>query len=214
MLLVRLQKNLRIFCFQTTLWLGNLFTSAPVRIVALQWTVIDPGNLPHNLFFQGSTRYQSVHINDLLLPDTMRSIHSLENKKSKDNLLSALVNSKSKLTKKRHISLENRLQNSRVFFSKSVKKSVKRGVRVLRARSAQASHSRRACEASLPSLTLCFQPRSRPFVWLPRVLEYTKIRTVLQSILKNTPWKSNSFKRRCYQRGFIWKVATGNSSTD
>ena len=34
-----------------------------------------------------------------------------------------------------------RLQNSRVFFSKSVKKSVKRGVRVLRARSARASHA-------------------------------------------------------------------------
>ena len=46
-----------------------------------------------------------------------------------------------------------RLQNSRVFFSKSVKKSVKRGVRVLRARSARASH----------------------------VIEYAKIRTVLQS---------------------------------
>ena len=43
-----------------------------------------------------------------------------------------------------------RLQNSRVFFSKSVKKSVKRGVFL----------------ASLPSLALCFQPRSRPFVWL------------------------------------------------
>ena len=61
----------------------------------------------------------------------------------------------------------HRLQNS-FFLSKSVKKSVKRGVRVLRARSARASHARRACEAraSLPSLALCFQPRSRPFVWL------------------------------------------------
>ena len=34
-----------------------------------------------------------------------------------------------------------------VFFSKSVKNSVKRGVRVLRARSARASHAHRACEA-------------------------------------------------------------------
>ena len=34
-----------------------------------------------------------------------------------------------------------------VFFSKSVKKSVKRAVRVLRARSAQASDARRGCEA-------------------------------------------------------------------
>ena len=33
------------------------------------------------------------------------------------------------------------------FFPKSVKKSVKRGVRVLRARGARASHARRACEA-------------------------------------------------------------------
>ena len=57
------------------------------------------------------------------------------------------------------------------FFSKSGKKSLKRGVRVLWARSAQATQARRACEArakkpSLPSLALCFQPRCRPFVWL------------------------------------------------
>ena len=37
-----------------------------------------------------------------------------------------------------------RLQNSRFFFSQSVKKSIKRGVRVLRARSARASHASRA----------------------------------------------------------------------
>ena len=65
----------------------------------------------------------------------------------------------------------NRLQNCQVFFSESVKKSVKRGVRVLRARSAQASHAQRACVArrflaSLPSLALCFQPRTGYFVWL------------------------------------------------
>ena len=56
------------------------------------------------------------------------------------------------------------------FFSKSVKKSVKRGVRVLRARSARAPHAL--------SLAFCFQPRSRPFVWL---LAHTWILTVLQS---------------------------------
>ena len=48
--------------------------------------------------------------------------------------------------------LRHRLQNSRFFSSKSVKKLVKRGVRVV--------------IASLLSLTLRFQPRSRPFVWL------------------------------------------------
>ena len=59
-----------------------------------------------------------------------------------------------------------RLQNSRLFFSKSVKKSVKRGVKVIRAPSARASYAPRACEArgkkSLPStsLALCFQPRT------------------------------------------------------
>ena len=94
---------------------------------------MDPGNLPHNLFFQGSTRYQSVHINDLLLPDTMRSIHSLEKKKTKDNLLS-----KSKRNKKNATSL---LKKDCKTVSKSVKKSVKRGVRVLRAQSARAPHS-------------------------------------------------------------------------
>ena len=41
----------------------------------------------------------------------------------------------------------SRLKNSRFFFSKSVKKSVKRGARVLRAQSARASHACRACQA-------------------------------------------------------------------
>ena len=54
-----------------------------------------------------------------------------------------------------------RLQS--VFSSKSVKKSVTCGVRVLCARTARASHALRACEArekkaSLLSLALCFQP--------------------------------------------------------
>ena len=63
-----------------------------------------------------------------------------------------------------------RLQNSRFFFSKSVKKSVKRGVRVLRARSPG------AVSLSVFSLVpdLLFD--------CSRVLEYAKIRTVLQSI--------------------------------
>ena len=47
-----------------------------------------------------------------------------------------------------------------VFFSKSVKKSVKRGVRVLSAKRA----SERKKTDSLHSLALCFQLRSRPFV--------------------------------------------------
>ena len=50
-----------------------------------------------------------------------------------------------------------RLQNGRFFFSKSLKKSVKRGVRVLRAWSARASHARRACEAREKSVS----PQSR-----------------------------------------------------
>ena len=54
----------------------------------------------------------------------------------------------------------NRLQKSRVFFSKSVKKSVKRGVRVLRARERE---KQTVFLASLPSLALCFKPCSRPF---------------------------------------------------
>ena len=58
----------------------------------------------------------------------------------------------------------SRLQNSRVFFSKSVKKSVKRGVRVLRARSARASHARRACEAREKKRIFSVSPQSHsPF---------------------------------------------------
>ena len=49
-----------------------------------------------------------------------------------------------------------RLQNSRFFFSKSVKKSVKRGVRFVRARSARASHALRACEARGKKTTVRF----------------------------------------------------------
>ena len=103
------------------------------------------------------------------------------------------------------------LQNSRFFFSKSVKKSVKRAVRVLRARSARASHARRVpvglvrrdspqVSLSLSGLGLCFQLRSRPFVWLLAhcVLEYAKIRTVLQSsmwvvFLIFVPWYTPRF---------------------
>ena len=44
------------------------------------------------------------------------------------------------------LTFKTRLQNSRFFFSKSVKKPLKRGVRVLRSRSARASHARGACE--------------------------------------------------------------------
>ena len=47
------------------------------------------------------------------------------------------------------------------FFSKSVKKSVKGGVRLFHARSSRASNALRTCEARD-----CFQPRSRHFVWL------------------------------------------------
>ena len=52
---------------------------------------------------------------------------------------------------------KNRLQNSRFFFSKSVKNSAKRGVRVLSARSARASHARKACETRDKNLS----PHSR-----------------------------------------------------
>ena len=52
----------------------------------------------------------------------------------------------------------SRLQNSRFFLSKSVKKSVKRGV--------WGARKKNVFLASLPSLALCFQPCSRPFVWL------------------------------------------------
>ena len=67
----------------------------------------------------------------------------------------------------------NRRQKSRFFFSKSVKKSVKRGVRVLSARRVRASHD---CS---------------------RVLEYAKIRTVLQS--KKTRGRG---KRKVFTRNF------------
>ena len=81
------------------------------------------------------------------------------------------------------------LQKSCFFFSKSVKKSVKRGERVLHARSARSSHARE--KPSAPSLTLRFQTRFRPFVWL---LELT-IRTVLQSTFT-------------YETGFLSETAT------
>ena len=60
------------------------------------------------------------------------------------------------------------------FFLKISKEIGKRGARVLRARRARVLHARRTCEAreknvflaSLPSLALCFESRSRPFVSL------------------------------------------------
>ena len=72
---------------------------------------------------------------------------------------------------------------------------------VLRARSARALHARRVCEASHPSLALCFLSRSRPFVWL---LSRTWIR-------KNTDcFAVYPFQRACVQqpplleKGCLW----------
>ena len=55
------------------------------------------------------------------------------------------------------------------------------------------TRAKRASLTRSPGLALCFQPRSRPFVWLLArcVLEYAKIRTVLQSKLNYI------FGRRC-----------------
>ena len=72
------------------------------------------------------------------------------------------------------------------FFSKSVKKLVKRAVRVLRAR--PVGPVRREKKRLSPGRALCFQPRSRPFVWLlARTQEYKKFRPVLQSIQNPNP---------------------------
>ena len=70
-----------------------------------------------------------------------------------------------------------------VFSSKSVKKSVKRGVRVLHARSARASHAGRACEARGKKLSVFSLVLDRLFD-CSRFLEYAKIRAVLQSNAK------------------------------
>ena len=75
----------------------------------------------------------------------------------------------------------SRLQNSRFFFSKSVKKSVKCGVRVLRTRSARVSHARRAY---VPVSLSVFSLVPDLLFNCSRVLEDAKIRTVLQSIVE------------------------------
>jgi len=89
----------------------------------------------------------------------------------------------------------NRLQNSRFFLSKSVKKSVKHGVRVLRARSVRASQARigrvrrekkNLFLASISSLALGFSLVPDLLFDCLHVLEYAKIRTVLQSRKQTT----------------------------
>ena len=90
------------------------------------------------------------------------------------------------------------------FFSKSVKKSVKRGVRVLRARSARASHALRACEARgkkrLSPVSLSVFSLVPDLLFdCSRALEYAKIRTVLPSpspVISTTPMRSSSFALR------------------
>ena len=75
-----------------------------------------------------------------------------------------------------------RLQNSRFFFSKSLKKSVKRGVRVLRAWSARASYARSERKKRLSPVSLSVFSLVPDLLFdCSRVLEYAKIRTVLQS---------------------------------
>ena len=72
-----------------------------------------------------------------------------------------------------------RLQNSRFFFSKSVKKTVKLRV-VLRARRARASHARRAC---VPQSRSLFSTSFQTFCLTARAYLNTQKRTVLQSRL-------------------------------
>ena len=72
------------------------------------------------------------------------------------------------------------------FSPKSVKKSVKHGVRVSHGRSAQAS--------PLPSLTLCFHPVPDLLFDCWRLLEYAKLRTVLQSMREDTHMDTIIFK--------------------
>ena len=79
-----------------------------------------------------------------------------------------------------------RLQNSQFFSSKSEKKSVKGGIKVLRARSARASHACRACEArekNSPVSLFVFSLVPDLLFHCSRLLEYPKIRTVLQSTI-------------------------------
>ena len=51
-----------------------------------------------------------------------------------------------------------------VFILKISKESAKCGLRVLRARRARKREKKNRLSASLASLALCFQPRSRPFL--------------------------------------------------
>ena len=86
------------------------------------------------------------------------------------------------------------------FFSKSVKKSVKRGVRVLRAQSARALHALRVRHEKKKRL---FPVSLSIFSLVPdllfdcsRLLKYVKIRTVLQSISEPT---FNKFAYKTWQ---------------
>ena len=85
----------------------------------------------------------------------------------------------------------SRLQNSRVFFSKSVKKSVKRGVRVLRGRSALASHARargKTLNRLSPVSLSVFSVVPDLLFDSSRELEYAKIQTVLLSSHAAIAW--------------------------
>ena len=85
------------------------------------------------------------------------------------------------------------------FFSKSVKKSVKRAARVLPARSARAS----------PGLALCFQPRSRPFVWL---LARTWIRK--NTVLQSTWLRANAGQPLGKNKSIHWQIAAESLEND
>ena len=93
---------------------------------------------------------------------------------------------------------------------------MKRGVRVVCPRSAQASRARSKCEASekkkkkkkkkktasLPSFALCFRPLSCLLFDCSRILEYAKIRTVLQFIHYLNPASLH-----CETIGFFFKIS-------
>ena len=109
---------------------------------------------------------------DLDLPITLLGIYmnpSLSFNDHIKSISSSRLSSLCQINRVKHPLDQNRLQNSRFFFSKSVNKSVKRAVRVLRARSLRAS-----VFSLVPDLLFDCS----------RVLEYAKIRTVLQSKTK------------------------------
>ena len=129
-----------------------------------------------------------------LLTNRIRIDHDVSNQSFKYKAIHPLVKGVRDLKREKKSLLKAHSSLSHCPFFLKISKEIGKAWRKSRAREAREPHTP-ACEvlASLPSLSLCFQPRSRPFVWLLArtwIRKNTNCFAVYSRARSGTPWGS------------------------